>query len=936
MATINLRDYLKGIEELIDSGRVDDALAHCRHVLESFPKNIDTYRLMGKAYLESKRHKEAGDLFQRVLSSVPDDFVAHIGMSIIREDEDNLDAGIWHMERAFEAQPSNRAVQDELRRLYGKREGYEPAKVRLTRGALARMYSHGDLYNQAIGELRSALAEDPQRPDLQVLLAEMYFKTNQHTQAIEVCSQIIQKLPYCLYANRVMVDILRNSQRDVEANPYWERVEELDPYAAQVSTLKDLEQAPAETVTIEQLELDEPRTLTPPKAWTSSLQMPEGLEHEKEELPDWLSLDNLETPAAEEEIAPDESVLTSLHDLEPGTTSEEPVAPQAEPAEEKRASPFHSVSKSTALRADQIPDWLRELRPMTGSLTPPAESQTEPEAETPEAQRWTDELKKAGFKPTGPLDLDNVEQHEAEKAAPVPPKEVMAGLGTTELRWLDTDLGGEPDDNAPASETPASPAAAPAASELPDWLNELNQQDKAKPAPSTNAFGDTQPVAKEPEPAVRPNPGPAPVGSLAASWLDELKAESGMADEPEAEEAAPVSDDNSTSRLEDLARWETQPTSAAEAKTQPEPPAASQDEDNLSWLEGLAAKQGAAEEELLTTPEERKLAKPEWLQASQVEPEAEPAKSEALSWLDELSSTSSDAPAELIDRPSTEELEPLEDFNDLNEPAREGETPIEEAAPEPAEQGETTPAWLRQLSAEMESGARPAAEPIAPRPLEEAPDWLKELSPESERAQADDEPAGARSEVIEQSAMSEDLGRADWLDSEDAGTPAPAVEPTWVPATEMSEQSEALEAEVEPMMSAAEQIEPEPPAARPAAAMEPAPATGPVAAAEPKSGRRQGGSIRRRTTLLDPEQVEDRLGQARQALSYGNIGDAVEAYGYMLRRRIRLDEVIADLRAALRRFPRQVTLWQALGDAYMRNNQLKDALECYTKAETLL
>jgi tetratricopeptide (TPR) repeat protein len=877
-------------------------------------------------------------LFQRVLSSVPDDFVAHIGMSIIREDEDNLDAGIWHMERAFEVQPSNRAVQDELRRLYGKREGYEPAKVRLTRGALARMYSHGDLYNQAIGELRSALAEDPQRPDLQVLLAEMYFKTNQHTQAIEVCSQIIQKLPYCLYANRVMVDILRNSQRDVEANPYWERVEELDPYAAQVSTLKDVEQAPAETATIEQLELDEPRSLTPPKAWTSSLQMPEGFEQEKEELPDWLSLDNLETPTAETETAQGESVLSSLHNLEPGATSEEPAAPEAEIAEEKPASPFHSVSKSTALRADQIPDWLRELRPMTGSLTPPAAAQAEPEPETPEAQRWTDELKKAGFKPTGPLDLDNVEQHEAEKTAPMPPKEVIAGLGTTELRWLDTDLGGEPDDNAPASETPANPAAAPAENELPDWLNELNQEDRSKPAPSMSALGDTPPVAKEPEPAVRPNPNPAAVGSLAASWLDELKAESGMADEPEAEEAAPISDDNSTSRLDDLARWETQPTSAAEAKAEPEQPAASQeDEDNLSWLEGLAAKQGAAEEELLTTPEERKLAKPEWLQASQVGPEAEPAKSEALSWLDELSSTSSDAPAELSARPSTEELEPLEDFNDLNEPAREGETPIEEAPPAQPEQGETTPAWLRQLSAEMESGIRPAAEPIAPRPLEEAPDWLKELSPENAaQAETIEESVDEAAKLVESQpeTMDEDLGSVDWLDSEseEAVETSPTIEPTWMPANEMGEQNEEPQAEAEPMMSA-EEREPVPPVAQPATAAKSAPAPEPVA--EPQGAKRQGG-VRRRTTLLDPEQVEDRLGQARQALSYGNIGDAVEAYGYMLRRRIRLDEVIADLRAALRRFPRQVTLWQALGDAYMRNNQLKDALECYTKAETLL
>lgn len=351
MAAINLRDYLQGLEELIEGGHAEDALAHCRHILTSYSKHVDTYRLMGKAYLELKRHSEASDIFQRVLSSVPDDFVAHIGMSIIREDEGNQDASIWHMERAFESQPSNRAVQDELRRLYGKREGYEPPKVRLTRGALARMYAHGDLYNQAIGELRGALSEDSQRPDLQVLLAEMYFNTNRNADAIEVCSKLIEKLPYCLYANRVMVDILRAGQREVEAKPYLERVEELDPYAAQVDLSTPLEEVPADSVILDQLVLESQTSspVTPPKAWTASLQLPEEEKYEKENLPDWLSLDNLEEklPAAEkveEKPKRDTSVLKSLYGLDPSpadaasTLKTEP-EPAAEPEPEEPATP---------------------------------------------------------------------------------------------------------------------------------------------------------------------------------------------------------------------------------------------------------------------------------------------------------------------------------------------------------------------------------------------------------------------------------------------------------------------------------------------------------------------------------------------------------------------------------------------------------------------
>ena len=137
MAEISLRAYVKEVDNLVEQEQLDEAIAHCRHILDTYPKHVDTYRVLGKAYLEAKRFGDAADIFQRVLSAVPDDFVAHIGMAIVREDEGNLDAAIWHIERAFETNPANPAIQQELRRLIGRRDGLEPHKVRMTRGALA-------------------------------------------------------------------------------------------------------------------------------------------------------------------------------------------------------------------------------------------------------------------------------------------------------------------------------------------------------------------------------------------------------------------------------------------------------------------------------------------------------------------------------------------------------------------------------------------------------------------------------------------------------------------------------------------------------------------------------------------------------------------------------------------------------------------------------
>jgi tetratricopeptide (TPR) repeat protein len=767
VAQISLRDYLKGIEEIIDSGQIEDALLHCRHVLQSLPKHVDTYRLMGKAYLEAKRHSEAGDIFQRVLSSVPDDFVAHIGMSIIREDEGNQNAAIWHMERAFEAQPSNRAVQDELRRLYGKREGYELPKVRLTRGALARMYAHGDLYTQAIGELRGALTEDSQRPDLQVLLAEMYLKTNRHAEAIEVCSKIIETLPYCLYANRAMVDILRSSQREVEAQPYLERVDELDPYAVQVDTNTDVDSVAGDSVLIEQLPM-ETKTIQPmPRAWTGSLQLPPEQGFEKEELPDWLSEDSLPAPQpeiAKEEVAgeePEESVLRTLYSLDPMPLGQETPAP---------VDPFKK-SNTAAFVEDQIPDWLRELRPATSTLSLPND--------------------KPAFMPD-------------------------------------------------AQEQPAA--------------NEVEEEEFSSPEKK-------------------------PTEPLPAFAEEELV-------EPEKEAVAPAM--------------------------------SSEDEENLGWLESLAAKQGAAEEELLTEPEEREQAKPEWASA------AKP-KSDALAWLDELSDDGPATPS------ATAPLEETESEPEEIAPARNQAFSFEPVkAPEADGLESTTPNWLRDLSAEV-AGNGSAVEPVAPKPMKEAPDWLNELRPNANEStlEAADEPAEDEAEWQQAAG---DLSTLDWL--EESETPADKIEEP--AAEEIEVQSESnlstldwLEESAKPTEKVEERVEPEQNVWVPEAQAENVAANNqplPTPTVSPRT------TARMQTAALAPGKLEE----ARQALNYGKLSDAADHYGYLLRRRVMLDEIIADLSAALRRYPQDVSLWQTLGDAYMRNNQLKDALDCYTKAEDLL
>src|SRR5512146_2836703 len=254
MAKVSLRVYNQEIEAMVDRGQLDEAIAHCKHVLKTFPKHLESYRLLGKAYLEYKRYPDAVDIFSRILVTVPNDFVANVGMSIIRDEENKLDEAIWHMERAFEVQPSNPAIQSELQRLYGRREGVQPPRIRMTRGALAQMYVQGELYPQAISEIKGVLKDDPARMDMQVLLARAYYKSGLKNDAAEVASTVLRSNPYCLDANRVLVDIL-GADHPESVQSYRQRVVELDPYAAQVTSSVFLsDEVPNMAVTLERLD----------------------------------------------------------------------------------------------------------------------------------------------------------------------------------------------------------------------------------------------------------------------------------------------------------------------------------------------------------------------------------------------------------------------------------------------------------------------------------------------------------------------------------------------------------------------------------------------------------------------------------------------------------------------------------------------------------
>ena len=329
MTSVPLRAYIRTIDNLIEFHKLNEAILHGNHILKLYPKNIDTYRLLGKALLECENHEAAEVIFNRILNVHPDDFIANLGLSYIYETRGDLSESVRHMELAFELQPANESIQDELRRLYKQRDGIEPTRVRLTRGALLKMYARSNLHQQAIAEIRIALHEHPERIDFEIVLAKMLVLAGSMIEAVETCLKIVAKIPYCFEANEILFQILPENLEKYNVEIFHKRLIEINPYYKYVSKQRpDIYAIPEVAVSLE--ELQEPSLET-----IESINWFEMMEEIwADKTPEMTKKDDTEIPWDEILSNQDkEPSLTDQHTKENKTQSSEPIPDWLKPEE---------------------------------------------------------------------------------------------------------------------------------------------------------------------------------------------------------------------------------------------------------------------------------------------------------------------------------------------------------------------------------------------------------------------------------------------------------------------------------------------------------------------------------------------------------------------------------------------------------------------------
>ncbi|MDW8231446.1 MAG: tetratricopeptide repeat protein [Roseiflexaceae bacterium] len=220
----------------LEANDLDRAIGMAHHILDTYPHCLEAHRILGEAHLSGRQYEEARADFERALQFDPEHIPALVGLGMACERLGQLDRAISAFERALEIKPDVPELRNQLLRLYTDAWGSEYAHLRLSRAGLARLYAKGHMLPQAISEFRQVAADQPDRLDVQVALAEALWRDEQEEEAAEVCRAILAQHPYALKANLIL-GYIELASGNPSGEHYWKTAAAIDPYQVTARTL---------------------------------------------------------------------------------------------------------------------------------------------------------------------------------------------------------------------------------------------------------------------------------------------------------------------------------------------------------------------------------------------------------------------------------------------------------------------------------------------------------------------------------------------------------------------------------------------------------------------------------------------------------------------------------------------------------------------------
>jgi tetratricopeptide (TPR) repeat protein len=236
MGHVSLQAAFDQTRQWLESDDLDRAIGMAQHILETYPKCLEAHQMLGEAFLSNRQYEEARIEFEKVLSFDPEHIPALVGLGMTSERLGQLSSAIAAFERALEIKPDLPELRSQLLRLYTEAWGSEYAHLRLSRVGLARLYAKGHMLPQAISEFRQVVADQPDRLDARVALAEALWRDEQEEEALEVCRAILVSHPDVLKANLIL-GYIELASGNPSGEQYWRKTLTIDPYQSMARML---------------------------------------------------------------------------------------------------------------------------------------------------------------------------------------------------------------------------------------------------------------------------------------------------------------------------------------------------------------------------------------------------------------------------------------------------------------------------------------------------------------------------------------------------------------------------------------------------------------------------------------------------------------------------------------------------------------------------
>ena len=237
MPRISLRDYLNKIDALITENSYEQSLYHSFYLLRQYPKYVEVYKRIGRAYLELNNLDSAANVFARLITVEPENFLNHLTMGLIMEMQSDVERAIYQTRLALFLQPENKDVIRLYQQLSSQRTDMrEPASFRPILTAL-QAYRQNDFAK--CHEILSTSDLDNYRYFGQLFIALSAYRLEDYANFIIISEELLGKNRYLECVLKLMAPLLK-TRKPLREREYISRLHELNP---EFSSLEDSQEA---------------------------------------------------------------------------------------------------------------------------------------------------------------------------------------------------------------------------------------------------------------------------------------------------------------------------------------------------------------------------------------------------------------------------------------------------------------------------------------------------------------------------------------------------------------------------------------------------------------------------------------------------------------------------------------------------------------------